>query len=267
MARNILVVDDSEVVLGVTKTILEDAGYVVATNRRATGSVGLILQTRPDLVLLDVNMPTLRGDMVARMSTATNKTTGTIVVLHSTLPEEELRRLVRECGAHGYIRKTDNSHHLLRQIRRYLDDAPSGTVKIAEPVALAENDPASRNTSRRGSVLLVDKDMTVLSALRRQIQGLGYTPSFALSVAQAVSKLRSELPDVLIASDQLGHLSELLSVVTVGYQRRSVIFICDNQRGIPQGFGGRVLFRPVGTRELTDLLNQMSEAKRESTGS
>src|SRR5690606_2106243 len=110
MSKTILVIDDSEIVLSVTQAILENAGYSVITHSRSTGSVALILQAKPDLVLLDVNMPSIRGDMVARMSAATRLATGTVVVLHSSLAESELKRLAGECGADGYLQKTSSPH-------------------------------------------------------------------------------------------------------------------------------------------------------------
>ena len=53
----ILVVDDSEVVLNVTRTLLEAVGYRVLTHSGPAGCVAVILQEKPDLVLIDVNMP------------------------------------------------------------------------------------------------------------------------------------------------------------------------------------------------------------------
>jgi CheY-like chemotaxis protein len=52
----ILVVDDSEVVLAVTKTLLEAVGYRVLTHSGPAGCVAVILQEKPDLVLIDVKL-------------------------------------------------------------------------------------------------------------------------------------------------------------------------------------------------------------------
>src|SRR5690242_20012919 len=60
--KTILVVDDSPVVLELTGSALEGAGYKVVLRSRGEGTVAAVLQERPDLVLLDVNMPRLSGD-------------------------------------------------------------------------------------------------------------------------------------------------------------------------------------------------------------
>lgn len=258
MPRTILIIDDSEIVLGIAKTVLEEAGYEVTTHRRATGSVGLILQTKPDLVLLDVNMPTLKGDMVARMSMATNKTKATIVVLHSTLPEEELSRLMRESGAHGYIRKTDNSRHFLRQVRRFFDDSAPQSI-VASSARDAEAFPTSRAVQKSASVLLVDSDMSALSALRQQVQALGHSPSFALSLGQVAAKLKAEKPSLLFVGHEFGHWEELFRLVSPAFRRKNMILLCDDSRSAPTAFTGRILLRPVTASALSDVFAQLLE--------
>lgn len=267
MARKILVVDDSEVVLGVAKTMLIDAGYEVETNRRATGSVALILHTKPDLVLLDVNMPSLRGDMIARMSVATNNSTGTIVVLHSTLPEKELQRLAEESGAHGYIKKTDNAHHFIRQVRQFLESNPERSPKQADHGTRGsyERLPSSGKQQRRRTILLVDRDMGALSDLRRQTQTLGYDPSFALSSQQASSKLESDSPDIIILSDQLPDLARFVASLPADYRERLVV-LCDESTTARLPSYVRILRRPVSQQVLQSTLTQLTTGGATSTG-
>lgn len=266
MSRTILVVDDSEIVLAATQAMLEEGGYQVTTHRRATGSVALILQTKPDLVLLDVNMPSLRGDMVARMSTATNQATRTVVVLHSTLSERELQLLAAECGAHGYIRKTNNTQAFLRRVRQFLEEGTSSTIAAASRVSSSEFDvPSSRKSAKKEGVLLVDGDMMALSALRKQVQSMGYTPSYALSVSQAKGKLRSESPDVLIVSDQMGEWRSLLDGLPSSTLDRCIL-VCNSELSAPAGFLGRVVGRPVSNAALAAVM-QYTLGQRASTGS
>ena len=89
--RTILVIDDSEVVLEMTRFTLETAGYRVLTRDRAQGSIVAILHEQPDLVLLDVNMPGMSGDSIAEILSRAGPSRGTIIVLYSSLPTNALR--------------------------------------------------------------------------------------------------------------------------------------------------------------------------------
>ena len=58
----ILVVDDDPLVRDAVAQLLERAGFRVETHDSGFGLVMAIRTHRPDLVLLDVSMPGLRGD-------------------------------------------------------------------------------------------------------------------------------------------------------------------------------------------------------------
>lgn len=117
--RKILLVDDSEIVRETVRLTLGEQGYEVVTLDGPFGFSRALLDERPDLVLMDVSMPALRGDRLAEVAKRSALHTCPIV-LFSTHPEEELKALAAECGAAGYIRKTGNADLLLREIERVI---------------------------------------------------------------------------------------------------------------------------------------------------
>ena len=104
--KRVLVVDDDPVARQVVTTILGGQGYEVLARSEALGTVAVITRERPDIVVLDVNMPGLSGDSLARL---VNLKSGhsTRVILHSSQPLGELTKLAREVGALGCIEKGD----------------------------------------------------------------------------------------------------------------------------------------------------------------
>ncbi|NLE88321.1 MAG: response regulator [Myxococcales bacterium] len=252
MSSTILVVDDSEIVLAVTRTVLEGAGYRVLTQAKAAGSVSLIVSERPALVLLDVNMPALSGDMIARISARTANATGTLVVLHSSLSDDVLQRLVTESGAHAYIRKTDNTYSFLTQVRRLLGEKASGTHVSASRVAANAPPPSSSERRQERNVLLVDRDMTTLATLREIVRELGHRADFALSALQAMDKLRaSPRPDVTVIGSDMPDdgLSRLLRCAreldTDLLQCCVILTTPGSSHLVPAGFPGVVLPKPA----------------------
>jgi|GEM_PF-6912473 len=101
----VLVVDDDDVVRQVVTTILRARGYEVVARGEALGTLAVIAREKPDVVVLDVSMPGLSGDALARL---VNKAgISPRVILHSSRPAAELDRLAREANALGAIEKGD----------------------------------------------------------------------------------------------------------------------------------------------------------------
>jgi CheY-like chemotaxis protein len=105
--RRVLVVDDSEPTVRLLKAELEAKGHEVMTANGADEATKVILKkkTRPDLVLLDVKMPGVNGEELCRFIKGNSLFAGIQVVFCSGTEEAELQRLVKSCGADGYVRK------------------------------------------------------------------------------------------------------------------------------------------------------------------
>lgn len=103
--QRILIVDDDATHLQSTKGILEAEGYDVMTHDQPFGSTNMILQYRPDLVLLDVNMPGLSGEKLAEVYRANAKMRNARVMLYSSNDEDALRAAARRLQLDGYICK------------------------------------------------------------------------------------------------------------------------------------------------------------------
>ncbi len=116
----ILVIDDSETALSIARRTLEAAGYTVLTSNSALRLPAIVHSEKPDLILLDVEMPALRGDQVLELTKLFDFLQKSPIVLHSSKPEEELRELVGRSGASGYIKKTSNSINFINQVEEWL---------------------------------------------------------------------------------------------------------------------------------------------------
>jgi DNA-binding NarL/FixJ family response regulator len=92
----------------VTQQWLVDEGYEVIARQTALGTTAAVLRERPDVLLLDVSMPALRGEHVAELLSRSDGPGGSLVLFYSASPEPELTRLVHASGAHGAIQKTSD---------------------------------------------------------------------------------------------------------------------------------------------------------------
>lgn len=114
----IMIVDDDAGITSTTQAVLESAGHVVSARTSALGTMRSILDERPDLVLLDIAMPSLSGTGLADI--VRRRAADTIVVLFSGRSDDELESLARECGAHGWVCKGTPPRALLDYIERFV---------------------------------------------------------------------------------------------------------------------------------------------------
>lgn len=108
LKKRILVVDDDKAILQTTESLLRNAGYEVSTHDTPFRTTEMIQTWRPDLVLLDVNMPGMAGDKLCSLIRG-NKRIQTTIFLHSSNDETSLRQAVAQYGADDYVCKGDIS--------------------------------------------------------------------------------------------------------------------------------------------------------------
>jgi PleD family two-component response regulator len=103
--QRILIIDDDAIHLHSTRHILESEGYEVHTHDQPFGSTNEIIRIKPDLVLLDVNMPGLSGEKLADVYRANARTRTARVMLYSSNDEDALREASKRLQLDGYICK------------------------------------------------------------------------------------------------------------------------------------------------------------------
>jgi CheY-like chemotaxis protein len=107
--RRVLIVDDSEIVARLLKEELEAKGFEIQYAPDAEKATSIILkrQTRPDLILLDINMPKVDGAQFCRFVKKNEMFRTIKVIFCSGEDKEKVKRLVTECGADGFILKDE----------------------------------------------------------------------------------------------------------------------------------------------------------------
>ncbi len=116
--KTIVVLDDSAVVLEACKGALTEAGYQVVCVDNPLILPSVLRKTTADLVLIDVRMPAVTGDVVTKILAGARLPTSR-VVLYSDVDPAELEELAIACGALGYICK-GTEEHLISEVQRFL---------------------------------------------------------------------------------------------------------------------------------------------------
>jgi two-component system cell cycle response regulator DivK len=120
MSQRILAVDDQEDNRRILRDLLTSAGYEVIEAVNGEEAVTLAESQRPDLILMDIQLPGIDGYEATRRIKANPALRGTplIVVTSYALSGDEGK--ARAAGADAYVSKPFSPRALLAKVREHL---------------------------------------------------------------------------------------------------------------------------------------------------
>ena len=133
MAHTVLVVEDEPNLLAALEYTLEQEGYEVLTAIDGESGLQLARARKPDILILDVMLPSLDGFEICRII----RRESNIPILMLTARGEEVDRVVGlELGADDYVTKPFSMRELLARVRSLLrrvsNSVPSGPQNESE---------------------------------------------------------------------------------------------------------------------------------------
>jgi DNA-binding response OmpR family regulator len=137
-----LVVDDTPTILDVVRNALErsDFGLEVVTAANGTEALARAAETRPDIVVLDINMPGMDGFEVCRALRSDVRTAFVPVLMLTGDDSEDSMARGFGVGADDYMTKPVRREALVARVRRMLERtygaaAVTGAAKAPPPAA------------------------------------------------------------------------------------------------------------------------------------
>jgi len=117
MTRTILVVEDNQVDRTRLEKLLGDAGFQVSTAENGQQALDSVKRSKPDAILMDVNMPGMDGFAATRALRGDTDTKGIPVVLVTAKDQKADKAWGQMLGANGYITKPYTDEQMLAQVR------------------------------------------------------------------------------------------------------------------------------------------------------
>ena len=120
MTKRILVVEDQEDLRGILRDLLTGSGYDVAEAADGREGVAKAKSKRPDLILMDIQLPGIDGYEATRRIKADPKLRAIpiIAVTSYALSGDDVK--AREAGCDDYVTKPFSPRALLAKIREHL---------------------------------------------------------------------------------------------------------------------------------------------------
>jgi DNA-binding response OmpR family regulator len=168
MPRKILVVDDDKSILALVRKYMGAAGFSVVVTDNGSEALMIVRESRPDIILVDVDMPGLDGNAVCRVLKKEGATQNIPVVIMSGARISEQDVLAGFTGgADDYVSKPFSLPVLqarLEAVLRRYKAAGAADAKLRK--AGIELDPAGRTVSIGGkAVSLTRKEFDLLAVL------------------------------------------------------------------------------------------------------
>jgi two-component system cell cycle response regulator DivK len=120
MKKKVLVIEDNEQNLYLVTFILERYGYEVSAARDGEEGIDLAAILKPDLILLDIQLPVMDGYAVAQRLRTNAALDQVPIIAVTSYAMAGDREKALGAGCNGYIEKPINPETFLQQIEHYL---------------------------------------------------------------------------------------------------------------------------------------------------
>ncbi len=166
MAATVLVVEDERKLRDLVRSYLERAGFTVLSTGSGAEAITMAAGASPDLVVLDLGLPDVAGETVARELRSTSATP--ILMLTARSAEEDRIRGL-ELGADDYVTKPFSPRELVLRVQAILrrgtgSPATQGVTSYGQG-ELVIDEPQRQATVRGATVALTPTEWGVLVAL------------------------------------------------------------------------------------------------------
>ena len=126
MTQRILVADDDRQIVRLVKTYLEEANFSVLTAYDGEDALRVIRHERPDLIVLDIQMPNKDGLELTRFVRAQENLQAIPILMLTARVEDSDKILGLELGADDYLTKPFNPREVVARVRAILRRASAG---------------------------------------------------------------------------------------------------------------------------------------------
>jgi two-component system cell cycle response regulator DivK len=120
MKKKVLIIDDNGNNLLLEQDLLEVAGFEVFVAENATNGISIAKKEKPDVIIMDVRLPDMRGSEAAKILRR-DKDTSSIPIIFVTASvmaegKEEIKNIVNS----GFIGKPINTRTFAKEISQYI---------------------------------------------------------------------------------------------------------------------------------------------------
>ena len=120
MKKRALIVDDNMNNLLLEKDLLEVAGFEVFEAKNATDGIAVARKEKPDIIIMDVRLPDMRGSEAARILRQDKETSDIPIVFVTASVMAEGKEEINAITNSGFIGKPINTRTFAKEISQFI---------------------------------------------------------------------------------------------------------------------------------------------------
>src|SRR6202167_4515363 len=120
MAKTVLIVEDNELNMKLFNDLVETRGHRIVQTRSGIEAVELARKHRPDLILMDIQLPEVSGLEVTKWLKEDDSLKGIPVVAVTAFAMKGDEEVIRQGGCEAYISKPISVTSFLDTVRRFI---------------------------------------------------------------------------------------------------------------------------------------------------
>ena len=123
MEKVILIVEDEPMNLKLIRDLLQASGYLTLEATDGLEGIELAKAHKPDLILMDIMMPTMDGLEATKILKADAETRNIPIIALTSYAMKEDEEKIREVGCDGYITKPIDTREFLKKVSEFLSNS------------------------------------------------------------------------------------------------------------------------------------------------
>jgi CheY-like chemotaxis protein len=196
--KTILIADDDPVVVLGLSQRLRHLGYQICSSSDATHALLEIEKTHPDLVVLDIQMPSGNGVAICEMLACDRQCAHIPIVIHSVVADEAIKRRCRQFGTH-YVEKSPRSAKEIETlVESLLGEHQTPPIPTEDRSTDTSRTTAMPLDRQLRSVLCIEDDPVVVQSIAMRLQPYGITVKGVDNGAQGCLQAATDRPDLIL---------------------------------------------------------------------
>lgn len=120
MAKTVLIVEDNELNMRLFNDLLEAFGYRTVKTREGGQAVAMVREHRPDLLIMDIQLPEVSGLDIAKELKADPELRSIPIVAVTAFAMRGDEQKIREAGCDAYLSKPISVTTFLETVRKFI---------------------------------------------------------------------------------------------------------------------------------------------------